>query len=82
MLPEGFPAAFWTVLGTPSNALRALLAALGHPTSALGAARVRFGRPKYRHKSRPGAILVTLAVQERFGDDFRPIFDRFSSIFG
>ena len=82
VLPGGSPAAFLIVLGTPRNALQALLAALGHPKSALGAARARFGRPKRRAKSRPGAILVTLAVKERFGDDFRSICDRFSGIFG
>ena len=82
VLPGGSPAAFLIVLGTPRNALQALLAALGHPKSALGAARARFGRPKRRAKSRPGAILVTLAVKERFGDDFRSICDRFSGTFG
>ena len=36
-----------------------------------------FGRPKHRAKSRPGTILVTLAVKERVGHDFRSIFWHF-----
>ena len=82
MLLRGSPGVFLTALGAPRIVFQALLAAPGPSKSALGAARARFGRPKHRAKSRPGAILVTLAVKERFGDDFRSICDRFSGTFG
>ena len=82
VLLRGSPGVFLTALGAPRIVFQALLAALGPSKSALGAARARFRRPKHRAKSCPGAILVTLTVQERFGNDFRKIFDRFSINFG
>ena len=75
---ESSPGTFLNVLGALSSASQALLAAPGHPKSAFGVARTRFWRPKYRAKSRPGAILAALIVRERFGDDFGTIFERFS----
>ena len=60
--------------------VQGLLAILGHPKTALGAARAHFWHPKHRAKSRPGAILVTLNVPERFGNNFQTVFDRFSII--
>ena len=75
------PGAFLNIFGAPGSVSQALLAGPGRPKSALGAAMARFWHPKHRTKSRPGAILATLIVRERLGDDFRTIFDRFSTIF-
>ena len=72
---------FLNVLGAPRGVSQALLGDPGRPKSALGAARARFWRTKHRTKSRPGAILATLILRERFGDDFQTISDQFSIIF-
>ena len=76
------PSAFLNIVGAPGNVSQALLAGPGRPKSALGAPWARFWRPKHRTKSRPRVIVAALIVRERFGDDFRTIFDDVRSIFG
>ena len=76
------PGAFLNIFGAPGSISQALLAGPGRPKSALGAPWARFWRPKHRTKSRPRVIVAALIVRERFGDDFRTIFDDVQSIFG
>ena len=76
------PGAFLNIFGAPGSVSQALLAGPGRPKSALGAPWARFWRPKHRTKSRPRVIVAALIVRERFGDDFRTIFDDVRSIFG
>ena len=73
--------AFLNIFGAPRNIFQAIITTPGHPKTALGAAWAHFWRPKYRSKNRPKAILANLSVPERFGEDFRYIFDRFCIIF-
>ena len=76
------PGAFLNIFGAPGSVFQALLAGPGRPKSALGAPWASFWRPKHRTKSRPRVIVAALIVRERFGDDFRTIFDDVQSIFG
>ena len=76
------PGAFLNIFGAPGSVSQALLAGPGRPKNALGAPWARFWRPKHRTKSRPRVIVAALIVRERFGDDFRTIFDDVQSIFG
>ena len=71
---------FWPSLARPETLSKRFWQSRAPPESGLGAARARFWRPKHRAKSGPGAILVTLTVKERFGDDFLSIFDYFRSL--
>ena len=75
------PGAFLNIFGAPGNVSQALLAGPGRPQSALRAPWARFWRPKHRTKSRPRVIVAALIVRERFGDDFRTIFDDAQTIF-
>ena len=76
------PGAFLNIFGAPGSVSQALLAGPGRPKSALGAPWARSWRPKHRAKSRPRVIVAALIVRDRFGDDFRTIFDDVRSIFG